>query len=87
LLSTRGEIALHCSGGPCKGKLKLVYKHKTIGGPVSYTISAGQTAKVRISLTSAGRKAFKKHHGHLKVTLVITPSSGHSLSATITLKR
>jgi hypothetical protein len=80
-------ISLHCSGGPCRGKVKLIYKHKTIGGPVSYSIAAGQTGKVRIKLTTAGRKALKRHHGHLKVTLVIAPSSGRSVSVTITLKR
>jgi hypothetical protein len=88
-VSTRhgvATISVRCSGGACKGKVKLAYKGKTIGGPVSYSIASGQTAKVRISLTSAGRKALKRHHGKLRVKLTIAPSSGASVTITITLK-
>jgi hypothetical protein len=51
-----------------------------------YSIAASQTLKLRIKLTSAGKKLLKKHKNRLTVKLVITPSGGIATTTTIKLK-
>jgi hypothetical protein len=77
-------ISLRCAGGPCRGKTKLTFRGQPIGS-ASYSISAGQTAKVKIPLNAAGKTQLRKHHGHLKATLVITPVKGTVKKVAITL--
>ena len=77
-------IALRCTGGPCHGKVKL-----TMGGTIGsavYSAAAGQSAKIKIKLTAAGKKQLEKHKGGLTVKLVITPTGGTPTSAKLMLK-
>lgn len=72
-------IALTCSGGPCKGKLKLVYKIKTkvkhgkrtkaktvklTIGTASFTLTAGGKKTVRVKLTQKGASYLAKAGKH-----------------------
>ena len=77
-------ITLRCTGGLCHGKVKIT-KGGTIGSAV-YSAAAGQTAKIKIRLTAAGKKQLKKNKGGLTVKLVITPTGGTPTSAKLTLK-
>jgi hypothetical protein len=77
-------ISLSCTGGRCTGTVKLT-SGKTIGS-AGYTLAAGQTVKITVKLTSAGKKLLKKHKGRLSVKLVITPSNGAPTTITIKLK-
>jgi hypothetical protein len=78
-------IPLHCTGGPCKGTVKLTYKGTAIGS-ASYSIAAGLTAKVKITLNATGKNQFKQHGWQLPVKLIITPKTGASTTVSITLK-
>jgi hypothetical protein len=78
-------IPLHCTGGPCKGTVKLIYNGTAIGS-ASYSIAAGVTAKVKITLNTTGKNQFKQHNWRLPVKLVITPVKGTVTTVAITLK-
>jgi hypothetical protein len=77
-------ISLACAGGACKGTAALVSKTKI--GSANYSIADGKTGKITIRLNTAGKKLLKKHHGQLKVKLVITPTGGKPVTTTITLR-
>jgi hypothetical protein len=58
-------------------------RHKVIGvGSAAVTLTAGNSATVRISLNGAGRKLLAAHHV-LKVKLVVTEALGNGQSATV----
>jgi hypothetical protein len=78
-------ISLRCAGGPCTGTAKLTYKGKSIGS-ARYSIGAGKTGRVKITLNAAGKKQLKNHNDKLTVKLVIAPASGTPRSTSITLK-
>jgi hypothetical protein len=77
-------FSLRCAGGRCSGKLKLTYASKTIGS-ATYAIAAGQTAKIKVRLSSTGVSQLKKHKWRLAVKLVITPTRGTASTLTIEL--
>lgn len=76
-------IPLRCTGGPCHGTVKLTTK--TTIGAAKYSIAAGGSAKIKITLNAAGKQQLKQHSGRLSVTLVITPSGGSSTRIAIKL--
>ena len=78
-------ISLRCSLGACKGSVKLIFRHKSIGSK-RYSIAAGHTAKTKIKLTAAGKRLLKKHKGRLTVKLVITRTGRTPITVTIKLK-
>ena len=58
-------------------------RHRVIGvGSAAVTLTAGNSATVRISLNGAGRKLLAARHG-LKVNLVVTEALGNGQSATV----
>jgi hypothetical protein len=78
-------ISLHCTGGPCRGTVKLTYKGTGIGS-AGYSIAAGVTAKVKDMLNTFGKNQLKKHNWQLPVKLIITPARGTPTSVSITLR-
>jgi hypothetical protein len=78
-------IPLRCTGGPCKGAVKLSYQGTSIGA-ASYSTAAGHTTKAKITLNAAGKAQLHKHHGQLTVKLVIAPARGNPTSQSITLR-
>jgi hypothetical protein len=58
---------------------------RTVIGKAKFSIAAGKTAEVKVTLTRAGRSLLKKRHGGLKVTLTVT-SKRTSASTTAMVK-
>ena len=77
-------VALRCTGGPCKGAVKLSYHGSSVGSAV-YSIASGQTGKIKIRLTRSATNQLQQR-GQLTVTLVIKPSQGRSTGTAIKLK-
>lgn len=78
-------VPLRCTGGPCRGTVKLTYRGATIGS-AAYSIASGVTAKVKITLNTAGKNQLKQHNGQLPVKLVVTPTRGRAVTYSITLR-
>jgi hypothetical protein len=78
-------IPLRCTGGPCRGTVKLTYKGTAIGS-ASYSIAPGVTAKVKITLNATGKNQLRQHGYQLPVKLIITPTKGTVTTVAITLK-
>jgi hypothetical protein len=81
----RALVKLTCAGtSSCAGKLKLAVtssgtgkhgnKAKTIG-TAAFSIPAGKTGAVTITLTALGRALLKAAHGKLSASLIILKSS------------
>jgi hypothetical protein len=81
----RGSVKLSCTGtAACAGKLTLTVKGKakkgkkakaeTIG-TAAFSIPAGKSGVVTITLTAAGRLLLKAGHGRLSASLTIVKSS------------
>jgi hypothetical protein len=81
----KGSVKLTCTGtATCAGKLTLTVrvkaekgkkaKTKTIGAAV-FSIPAGKTGVVTITLTAAGRALLKAGHGKLSASLTMVKSS------------
>ncbi len=79
----KASVKLTCTGtATCAGKLTLTVKAKkgkkgkteTIG-TATFSIPAGKTGVVTITLTAAGRALLKAGHGKLSATLTIVKSS------------
>jgi hypothetical protein len=83
----RGSVKLTCvSTVPCTGKLTLTVTSKGKGmhgkkakakaiGAAAFSIPAGKTEVVTITLTTAGRALLKAGHGKLSASLTILKSS------------
>jgi len=88
-ISTTGTgvvtLGLHCTGGPCKGSVKLIYRNHNIGS-AAYSIAPGQTAKIKLKLTTYGLNQLKSNGGRLTVKLLIVPAHGTTTTLTVTLK-
>jgi hypothetical protein len=79
------SVKLTCTGtGTCQGKLTLIGKRKTtkrtkakttIIGAAGFSIPAGATATVKLTLNTRGRALLKTGHGRLGATLTISKSS------------
>lgn len=82
-----GAVALKltCTGtGACEGKLTLTAKGRVKNGKRAktetiamggFSVAAGHTATVTVTLTAAGRALLKAGHGSLSATLAILKSS------------
>lgn len=68
-----GELTLTAKSTTKKGKKKKT-KTTTIG-TAGFSIPAGSTATVKLSLNGAGKALLKAAHGHLSATLTILKSS------------
>jgi hypothetical protein len=56
----------------------------------SFTIGAGATKTLRVTLTAAGGTALRRHHGRLRAMLALTlrtPSWSHTTTARVTLRQ
>jgi Domain of unknown function DUF11 len=79
------SVKLTCTGtGTCRGKLTLTYKRKatkgtkikaTNIGTAGFSIPAGATATVKLTLNARGRTLLKANHSRLSATLAISKSS------------
>jgi hypothetical protein len=88
-------VSLGCSGSSaCEGTVVLTggtlsSRAASAKGPVlgraSYSIAAGESEQVKITLTAAGRKLLKMN-GKLKATLTVRSADGATEIQTITLK-
>jgi hypothetical protein len=78
-VTTRGGVVVAAS------VRKKAKRARTVIGTAKFSIAAGKTAKLKVTLTRAGRSLLKKGHGKLKVTLTIT-SNMKSASTTATVK-
>lgn len=82
------KIALHCakSGPRCKGTLLLLLgAHGSTVGSSSYSIAAGQTAKVSVKLSKQGR-AILNRKGKLRVTAVSVSEGKRTVIGTVLIK-
>jgi hypothetical protein len=78
------SVKLTCTGtGTCRGKLTLTCKRKTTKrtktkatmiGIAGFSIPAGATATVKLTLNARGRVLLEADHGHLGATLTISKS-------------
>lgn len=98
LASRRVSVSLRCAGDEaCKGmvrlrtasKVKLGKKAKrivTLTGAAKYTVAAGTTATVRLSLSRDGRSLMAKRKS-LRVALEVQPTGAKALKRTLTLAK
>jgi IPT/TIG domain/FG-GAP repeat len=87
--------------GACRGKLALSYRVKAKGrrgyalqtvGTASFSIAAGTSKVVKVTLTKAGRKWFRSHHGKANASLAIArvvpaPMTARSASVRLSVKK
>jgi hypothetical protein len=83
--SGRAAVKLTCTGtGTCGGKLTLTAKTKGKGkkkaktqtiGTGTFSIVAGSTAAIKLTIGAAGKALLSAAHGHLSATLTILKSS------------
>jgi len=66
-----GKLTLTAKGTAKKGKKA---KTETIG-TASFSVAAGKTVTIKLTLNSTGKALLKSAHGHLSVTLTILKSS------------
>lgn len=80
----KGSVKLTCTGtATCAGKLTLTVKsksqkrkaHTEAIGTATFSIPAGKTRVVTVTLTAAGRRLLKSADGKLSVTLTILKTS------------
>jgi hypothetical protein len=92
------EVPMTCdSPTPCTGAVELDTsgasaakkgRPRTVKlGKAGYTIPSGTTAKVKIHLNAAGKKALRKHRGRLRVSATVTPAGGQPTKSSLTLKQ
>jgi hypothetical protein len=76
-------IKLSCAKAACHGKAKLTSSKGTLAsGKVK--IAKGHASTVKLSLTSAGKKAFKHAHSHaVSAKLIVSLSDGFAATKTI----
>jgi hypothetical protein len=98
LASRRVSVSLRCAGDTaCKGtvrlrtasKVKLGTKAKrivTLTGAAKYTVAAGKTATVRLSLSRDGRSLMAKRRS-LRVALEVQPAGAKALKRNLTLAK
>jgi DNA-binding SARP family transcriptional activator len=87
----RVEIALACSGGrpgaACSGTLSLTGRHGLVASS-GYSLPAGTTSAVALSLTRGGVLELRRAHSHeLHVLAATTLANAIAAERTITLKR
>jgi hypothetical protein len=79
-------VKLTCTGtGTCRGKLTLTVKTRgrdgkrrsktTTIGTASFSIAAGKTATVKLTLNGTGRALLSADHGRLSASLTVAKSS------------
>ncbi|HEX4484491.1 MAG TPA: IPT/TIG domain-containing protein [Solirubrobacteraceae bacterium] len=87
--------------GACRGKLALSYRVKAKGrhgyalrtvGTASFSIAAGTSRVFKVTLTKAGRKWFRSHHGKANASLAIArvvpaPMTARSASVRLSIKK
>ncbi|HTA35821.1 MAG TPA: IPT/TIG domain-containing protein [Solirubrobacteraceae bacterium] len=86
--------------GACRGKLALSYRVKAKGrgyalrtiGTASFSIAAGTSKVVKVTLTKAGRKWLRSHGGKANASLAIArvvpaPMTARSASVRLSLKK
>ena len=90
VLGGRSFVVLHCSGAAsCQLEVALTssrFGHAAtaagarpvLGARSKTTIAAGQTARVRLTLTRQGRHLLAVHHGRIGVRVTVTGSAGVS---------
>ncbi len=81
----RGVVTmhLHCRGASrCTGAVSLtVSGHREPVGSARYSIPAGATEALHLTLSTAGRELLKHDRGRLKVTLKLAPAGANAVSA------
>jgi phosphodiesterase/alkaline phosphatase D-like protein len=93
--SYTASVPLSCSGATCAGTLVETgsvtkgHKHLTVMvGQASYSIAAGQSDTISITLNEAGQDAMAKAHGHkLSVKLSVVMGSDTVATVKLTFKR
>jgi IPT/TIG domain/FG-GAP repeat len=86
--------------GACSGKLALSYRVKAKGhgyalrtiGTASFSIAAGTSKVVKLTLTKAGRKWFRAHRGKANASLAVArvvpaPTTARSASVRLSVKK
>ena len=72
-----------CAKAACHGKAKLTSGKGTLASG-KFKIAKGHASTVKLSLTSAGKKAFAHAHSHaVSAKLVVSVSNGHGVTKTI----
>jgi phosphodiesterase/alkaline phosphatase D-like protein len=79
-----GGIFLGCIGQTsCTGKMTISHNATTIAKRLHFTIAANQGGIVHYTLTSQGR-SLQRSTRRLRITVVVTPSSGTPITGVIT---
>lgn len=91
------KLALTCSGddGACAGSLKVVKTLKVNGvrqpvvlGTATYSISAGDTSKVTLKLSSIGKRVLTRHWSRIvHVDVTVTPNGKPGTQQRIAIRR
>jgi hypothetical protein len=91
--ANRVSASLSCRGETtCRGTVKLrsaktvKKRFVTLSRSVKYTVGAGKTRTVRLSLSSAGKKHVRGKK-RIAVVLDVKPASGKTVSKRLTLSR
>ncbi len=90
-------VSLRCTGTTtCRGSARLRTAAKvklgkrtrvvTLTGTTKYSVPAGKTANVRLTLTRDGRSLMTRYRS-LRVSLEVRPASGSAVTRKLTLKR
>ncbi|MDA0161165.1 hypothetical protein OM076_12880 [Solirubrobacter ginsenosidimutans] len=94
----RVGVSLRCTGATaCRGTVRLRTAAKvrvgkrakrivTLAGAAKYSVRAGATATVRLTLSRDGRTLLAAHRS-VRVSVEVKPSGGTSVRRTLTLKR
>ena len=79
-----GGIFLGCIGGTsCTGKMTISHNGATIAQRLRFTIGANKGGIVHYTLTGLGR-SLQRSTRRLRITVVVTPSSGTAVTGVIT---
>ncbi|MDA0182312.1 hypothetical protein OJ997_18540 [Solirubrobacter phytolaccae] len=91
--ANRVSTSLKCTGtAACRGTVtlrttaKVKKRYVTLTKAVKYTVAAGKTATVRLSLSSAGKKHLRGKK-RVAVALDVKPASGKTVTKKLTLTR
>jgi hypothetical protein len=79
-----GGIFLGCIGGTsCTGKMTISHNHATVAQRLHFTIRGNKGGIVHYTLSGLGR-SLQRSTRHLRITVVVTPSSGPAITGVIT---
>jgi hypothetical protein len=80
------KLALFCAqSSPCTGTVAVLFGSTKLGS-AALNVPGHKTSHVAVRLSAKAVKLIRKHHRRLKVTMLVTLTSGQTFSGPITIK-